>query len=183
MRLTDMAQQWLIEILEPGDYVIDATLGNGYDALFLAKHVGKTGRFFGFDVQAQAITSSQSLLQDESCKQDLFLSGHEHMAQLIPNEYHGNIKAIMFNLGWLPLSDKSIITQAETTIKALEQSLNLLHPKGRITLMTYPGHEGGYDEATRVTHWLPQCEKKGFSYNIVTVPNRSNAPQLIQINK
>ncbi|MDX8381590.1 MAG: class I SAM-dependent methyltransferase [Ghiorsea sp.] len=183
MRLTDMAQQWLTEVLEEGHAVVDATLGNGSDALFLATHIKKSGHLFGFDVQEQALTSSRKLLQDTPCKQDLFLSGHENMAQLIPASYHGKIKVFMFNLGWLPHSDKSVITKPQTTIAALEQSLDLLHPQGRISLMLYPGHEGGDNEAARVTQWLPQCEKKGFSYHIIGVPNRSNAPQLIQINR
>ena len=32
----------LTEILQPGDHAIDATMGNGYDTLFMAELVGKT---------------------------------------------------------------------------------------------------------------------------------------------
>ena len=31
----------LQEILQPGDHVVDATMGNGHDTVFLAEHIGK----------------------------------------------------------------------------------------------------------------------------------------------
>lgn len=41
----------LTEILQPGDHAIDATMGNGYDTLFMAELVGKTGHVYSFDIQ------------------------------------------------------------------------------------------------------------------------------------
>ncbi|MDQ6976634.1 MAG: class I SAM-dependent methyltransferase, partial [Ghiorsea sp.] len=128
MQLTDIAQTWLNEHIQIGDAVIDATLGNGFDALFLAQSIGKTGTVYGFDVQQEAINNTTLLLQQEPCQQAFSLQGHQYMMAHIPQEKHGHIQAIMFNLGWLPNSDKSVITHANTTILALEQSLQLLAP-------------------------------------------------------
>ena len=119
MRLTDLCHEWLKEILQEGDIAIDATMGNGFDALFLAQHIGATGKLFGFDVQQQAITESEKLLADTPCNHTFFLTAHENMHTVIPAEFLGRAKGIMFNLGWLPNSDKTIITQSVTTIKAL----------------------------------------------------------------
>ncbi len=185
MRLTEVAQTWLAEVLEKGDIVVDATLGNGFDALFLAQHIGREGHIYGFDVQKEAINASQKLLQDQPCQHDFFLAGHEAMASYIPKEQHGDIKAIMFNLGWLPNSDKSIITHAKTTITALGQSLELLAPKGRLSVMVYPGHQGGDDEAIQVIHWLEQtcASNENFTYKPIILPNRPTAPILLQMTK
>lgn len=39
-RPTALAHAWLRALLCPGDHAVDATLGNGHDALFLAQCVG-----------------------------------------------------------------------------------------------------------------------------------------------
>ncbi len=181
MRLTEVAQTWLAERLEEGDIAIDATLGNGFDALFLANQVGETGYVYGFDVQQDAITSSLERLKDTTCTHQYFLAGHETMKEYIPTHHHGKIKAIMFNLGWLPNSDKSVVTKAETTLIALKQSLELLAPNGRLTVMVYPGHEGGDDEAKQVIQWLHQQQNVFIQTSEVT--NKPQAPILIHVEK
>jgi len=185
MRLTEVAQRWLAEIIQEGDVVVDATLGNGFDALFLAQKIGEAGVLFAFDVQTQAIETSQVLLADEPCQQYLLLTGHETMKANIPQHFHGHIKVIMLNLGWLPNSDKSVITQTKTTIQALAQSLELLTTKGRLSVMVYPGHAGGDDEAKQVMHWLEQTCKNSNTlvYKAIILPNRPAAPILLQVIK
>lgn len=54
LKMLDNAMQYshqlLTEIVQPGDVVIDATMGNGHDTLFLSELVQSTGRVFSFDV-------------------------------------------------------------------------------------------------------------------------------------
>ena len=186
MRLTEITQEWLASSLKSGDIVIDATLGNGFDALFLAQKIGATGHLFGFDVQETALEQSRQLLEKEPCQQTLFLKGHEKMGTLIPKDHHGAVQSIMFNLGWLPGSDKSIITQADTTVAALTQSIALLAVSGKLSVMVYPGHQGGDTEAIRVIQWLEQrCGQSPdtLSFEKVKVPNRPTAPILLKIQK
>lgn len=184
-RLTDIAKDWLAKSIREGSHVIDATQGNGFDTLFLAQQVGASGHVFGFDVQPQALAATQTLLQHQPCQQSFFLAGHETMAKHIPNALHGHIQAIMFNLGWLPNSDKSVITRANTTILALEQSLQLLAPNGRLSIMLYPGHHGGDAEAAQVISWLgaKHLHPINFKLQQIDVPKRPKAPILLQIQK
>ncbi len=186
MRLTDLCHEWLKEILHEGDIVIDATLGNGFDALFLAQQIGASGQLYGFDVQAQAISESERLLADEPCSKSFFLKGHEYLAASLPLNCKGRVKGIMFNLGWLPNSDKSIITRPETTIAALEQSIAWLAAGGRLSVMVYPGHKGGDSEAAQVIQWLEHActnSNHALSFEKVAVPNRPTAPMLLKVAK
>lgn len=45
------AHDTLRKVVRPGDYVIDATCGNGHDTLLLAELVGINGHVLGFDIQ------------------------------------------------------------------------------------------------------------------------------------
>jgi len=185
MQLIHIAQTWLREHIKAGDTVVDATLGNGFDALFLAQSIKTSGTLYGFDIQQEAINNTTHLLKEEPCHQVFFLQGHEHMAAHIPLEKHGHIQAMMFNLGWLPGSDKSVITHADTTILALKQSLQLLAPNGRLSIMLYPGHQGGDTEAAKVIDWLEakHLHTINFKLNQIDVPQRPKAPILLQIQK
>jgi len=182
MRLTEQAQAWLQPHIRPGDIVVDATLGNGWDALFLARCVGGQGMLYGFDTQAQAINNSKQRLENTGCKKALFQIGHEHMATHIPERHHGKIRAIMFNLGWLPHGNKQHITQASTTLPALRQAITLLSPTGRLSIMAYPGHSGGDDEAKQVLQWTKRLSHT-HSCDIITLQHRHAAPILVRIER
>ena len=56
------------------------------------------------------------------------------------------MKAIVFNLGYLPGGDKKTVTRTECTLAALEQAAALIAPNGLLSVMCYPGHEGGKEE-------------------------------------
>lgn len=158
------AVQWSHVLLGPrlqaGDVVVDATAGNGHDTVFLAQHVMPGGRVFAFDVQAEAIEATRvrvsELRFEISGNKGVTLhhAGHERMAELLPVEARGRLRAVMFNLGYLPGGDKTRITRGETTLSALKQALDWLAPDGVMTVVVYPGHEGGREEAAAVLQWI-----------------------------
>ena len=61
------ARFWAAELIEgalhPGARALDATLGNGHDALWLCGLVGDAGHVYGFDVQAEAVARSREYAQ------------------------------------------------------------------------------------------------------------------------
>ncbi|MEO2033437.1 MAG: FAD-dependent oxidoreductase [Planctomycetaceae bacterium] len=149
--LTDIAQARIIEAIKPGDVVIDATVGNGYDTCFLANNVGGEGQVYGFDVQQPAIESTQKRLDAAGLKNvELIQRSHSEIKWQVTVP----VSAAMFNLGYLPRSDHSIVTRAETTIAALEQIVDLLCAGGIITILAYRGHDGGMEESKAVEGWL-----------------------------
>ena len=56
------SHQLLKEVVEPGDFVIDATMGNGHDTAFLAELVGPSGEVFAFDIQKEALINTEQKL-------------------------------------------------------------------------------------------------------------------------
>ena len=139
----------LKQAITNGDSVIDATVGNGGDTVFLASLVGPFGKVFGFDIQKEAIeTTQQKLLLTGLTQQvELFQQGHETIDSVLPK--NSQIAAAIFNLGYLPTSDKSIITQADTTLLAIEHILPRLRKTGLVVIVVYYGHNGGLAEKMR----------------------------------
>lgn len=138
----------LEEIISPGETVIDATCGNGNDTLFLSKLVGDTGEVIALDIQEQAIDNTDRLLMEHNCANvSLVLDSHENIGDYLFHDIE--IGGAIFNLGYLPKSDKSIITKGESTVKAIDTILKYLKKNGRIILVVYYGHEGGQEEKTR----------------------------------
>lgn len=129
---------------------IDATCGNGFDTMFLAKLVSE--KVFAFDVQEIALEKTRQQLEqsDLESKVELIHSGHENMADHV----NSPVDVIMFNLGYLPQADKSLTTQTESTLVALNSSLKLLSPNGILSILCYPGHAEGKRETCAVRDTL-----------------------------
>ena len=184
--LAETAHQLIIEQLKTGDAVIDATLGNGHDALFLAQTIGATGQLFGFDIQEAALNNSRERLQTQQIQTSvtLFQASHAEMLTLIPQQWHGKIQAIMFNLGYLPGADKTLITQAASTLQALAAATQLLAEQGVLTVMAYPGHAGGDQESEQLAAWCQQLTTQQFSCQIIlSHHDKPTAPRLFVIRK
>ncbi len=184
--LVTEAHKTISKTIRPGEIAIDASCGNGYDTVFLAKKVGKTGKIYGFDIQQQALEKTKQKLEEQQLFShvDLVHAGHEKMVEFIPIEHHQKISAIMFNLGYLPGGDKSIITQTETTLKALETACLLLKKSGIITVIAYPGHIGGLTELKALQHQISALDNLLFHYKVKQIDkNDLSKPQLFIISK
>jgi hypothetical protein len=90
----------------------------------------------------------------------------------------------MFNLGYLPGGDKHLITQTESTLVALQSAGKLLAKDGLLTIMAYPGHPGGDDEALKVAQWCSQLAPLYFNYQLtLSEADKPSAPKLFTIQK
>lgn len=180
------ARTLLETAISPGDTVVDATLGNGHDTVFLAELVGKDGQVFGFDIQEDAIVNSKRRLEDKhlSKRVTLFHSGHEKINACIPEIHYGKITAAIFNLGYLPGGDKSIVTKPATTINAIEQLLSIMAPEGIIVLVIYHGHPEGKLERDQLLRYISTLDQKRahvLQYGFINQAN--NPPFIIAIEK
>ena len=89
----------------------------------------------------------------------------------------------MYNLGYLPGGDHSIVTKAETTLNAIRASLDVIKENGIISIVTYPGHEEGARENQLINKLLSYLPPDRFEALTIDQTNRSNAPVLYLINK
>lgn len=178
------SHEMIKSMVNQGDLVIDATVGNGHDTLFLSNLVGESGQVYGFDIQKQAIESTKKRLMENNALAEIELihAGHEMMAAHIPEEKKAS--AIMFNLGYLPKGDKEIVTKAETTKKAITQALSLLKKSGLLSIMVYYGHPGTNGEkevVDELVREIPQEKFETLSYKFVN--QRNNPPYLYLIQR
>ena len=176
-RPLEMAHDFLAQVITPEDIVVDATMGNGHDTLFLAKLAKQV---YAFDIQEQALEkTSQRIPEAGLTNVDLILQGHETVDQFVTE-----VKAAIFNLGYLPSADKSIITQPQTTLEALEKLCQMLVKGGRIAIMIYYGHEGGDIERDAVLDFVSQLPQQEYTATIYRTLNQiNNPPFLVMIEK
>ena len=129
------ARKWAKALIEgnvnPGAIVVDATMGNGYDTLWLAQQVGEEGKVYAFDIQEEALKRTFERLCENHVENRvrLICAGHETMREHISEP----IDAAVFNLGWLPGTPHERTTRAETTVMAVNAALSLLKPGGAMT--------------------------------------------------
>ncbi len=186
LSLVQQAHVALAGILEDGDVAIDATVGNGHDTLFLARQVGESGTVYGFDIQEQALDTAYKRLQAEGVADriSLYHAGHEAMAVVLPESVSGRVKAVMFNLGYLPGGDKWRTTGISTTLAALEQALSLLAAGGAISVLAYTGHPGGREEAEAVKRWVGSLSDEFFQVRVEVPPSKTGtAPEWVWVRR
>ena len=175
--ILNKAKQLMKNNLKEKDLVIDATIGNGNDSLFILNTITK-GHLFGFDIQKEAINNTKKLLKNYK-NYTLYNKGHENIYKTL-KKYKNKISLIIFNLGYLPNGNKNITTNYKTTIKALKESQKLLNNKGHIVITIYEGHPEGNKESIEIKKYL---KKENIIYEEYHNTDNKNAPYTINIKK
>ena len=183
--LTELAHTLVRAVLQPGDIAIDATAGNGHDTLFLAECVGPTGTVYSFDIQLAALAVTSMRLAAANLSNVILLQrSHAQMRSALPNVRPGKVAAVMLNLGYLPGGDKRLTTQTASTITAIRDGLTLIAPGGIMTIVVYPGHRGGANEATAVERLLNELPPASFEVHEPSPTTDHNAaPRLFVVRK
>ncbi|NDL66295.1 class I SAM-dependent methyltransferase [Anaerotalea alkaliphila] len=178
-RITEIVQELMKPYLPPGGTVLDATMGNGRDTLFLARCVGSRGKVYAFDIQQDALDATARRLEEAECREwcNLVLEGHQHLERHVGEPLDG----AMFNLGYLPGAPKEAATRGETTLLALESVLRLLKPGGVCSLVLYPGHPEGALEQQEVLAYLQEKDGKELDALLMSYPIRSGKPPSILV--
>lgn len=162
--------------IKKGDTVVDATAGNGNDTVLLAKLVGENGKIYAFDIQDIAINLTKKNLSDKKLlnRTRLIYDGHENIKKYLTDK----IDFAIFNLGYLPKGDHTIITKPKTTIKAIKYLLELLNPEGIIAIVSYWGHTGGSEEKIALEEYISTLDQKLYSVIKHTFINQKNNPPI-----
>lgn len=177
-RVIPFAHELIQDVVNPGDAVIDATCGNGHDTVMLSQATGRSGHVYAFDVQIQAIEETRRKLAAAALTNvQLIHDGHERVTQYLNQDEE--IAAAIFNLGYLPGSDKTVITKPTKTIEAIDHMALRLKPGGRIVCVVYYGHPGGDIEKDALLDHLTQLDQKKFDVLQYGFVNQKNKPPFI----
>ncbi|MBN2557325.1 MAG: methyltransferase domain-containing protein [Clostridia bacterium] len=172
----ELSHEYAARAVKPGDTAVDATAGKGRDTLFLADLTGADGRVYSFDVQQEAISLTRGLLDKNGGRGNVFLinDGHENMERHID----AGVSCVMFNLGYLPGSDRKVQTSGPSTIKAIEASMRLLRKGGLITIVIYHGGCTGYAERDMVIDLCASIDPGEFDVVKYAYLNQRNDPPI-----
>ncbi|HEV3269552.1 MAG TPA: class I SAM-dependent methyltransferase [Candidatus Rhabdochlamydia sp.] len=179
----ELARFYWKMVLQPGDWAIDATCGNGKDTLQLGKL--SLGGIIGLDKQQIAIENTSTLLknhlqEEQYRKIHLFCASHIHFPDLA---HKHPIRLIIYNLGYLPGSNKKITTITEDTLKSLKIALELIIPGGLITFLCYPGHAEGAKEQIFLVQKAQELSSAQYVICHHTWPNKHASASLLLIQK
>ncbi len=160
-RPTALAQEILKPLIRAGDWVIDATAGNGHDTVFLAACVGAEGKVLAFDVQQVALASAQARVAAAgfAARVEFF---HESHRQMEAHAVKSSVAVVMFNLGYLPGENHELTTETEETLGGLDGAARLLKTGGMLSVICYPGHPVGAAEALAVAEWMSALAAQGW---------------------
>ena len=159
--LLSLQKQFILRHLGEGDTAVDFTMGNGYDTVFLSQTVGETGTVVAFDIQEAALTSTEQNLRKNDCPDNwrLICASHDRAPEFIK----GQIKAGMFNLGYLPgAGRKELTTKRSSTLPAVKSAIEMLGEDSILLVAVYPGHEEGRIEGEELQAYFSQIDKKEF---------------------
>jgi len=181
----------------PGSHLLalDATCGNGHDTYFLAQQLAANGvqaySVLSFDIQQAALDSARrfaAALSEAERGRIIFLRQshdrlatvlHERRTELCKSGQSASLAVVMYNLGFLPRSDKRVTTRKDTTLASLDQAASALDSDGLLCVHAYGGHSGGLEELAAVETWcsgLPFAEWLVMRY---AACNKARNPEVL----
>mmetsp|Transcript_65082 Transcript_65082/g.108125 ORF Transcript_65082/g.108125 Transcript_65082/m.108125 type:complete len:270 (-) Transcript_65082:248-1057(-) len=209
---TDIGHRIWRETLHSGDMVVDATAGNGHDTLVLTKALAAAGggTLWACDIQAAALSATRQRLRNELAENWLFdnesewkwsLQDRSSRAIVTVCWRHGchvkllesfpdvSVRLIVFNLGYLPGGDKTLVTTASSTVRALKEAERAICAGGTVSATIYPGHDEGLREEEDVLEHAAQLKQEEWSvYHHIWLNQRNKrngrrAPSLLLVQR
>ena len=175
---TDFVHKLIKEKLKSNFLCIDATLGNGYDTLFLLENLKEDGFVFGFDIQKDAIKSTKKSLEDKNYNNfKLIKDSHVNFKDHIGKK----IDLVVYNLGYLPGGNKSITTKSKSTLESVKVAMDMLKKEGTIFITAYPGHSEGQNELDLLKDFFKSVDQRKFNIAKIDFYNQVNKPPVIFI--
>lgn len=172
-----IAHRFLEERVPEGGLCIDATMGRGKDTAFLAGLVGETGHIIAFDIQQEALDSTDVLLRERGLRERVELRKQSH-AEMDAAAQPGSVDAVVFNFGYLPGGDHTIFTHPDTSIVAIDKGLELLKEHGVLVACIYHGGDTGYEERDALLVHLETIDPARYTVLVTDFRNRPGDPPI-----
>lgn len=177
-QLLDTAKRFIEGLIKEDDVLVDFTMGNGYDTLYLCSLVPK-GRVYAFDIQKDALENTAARLEKAGyTNASLILDSHANV-----KNYVTAFKCGMFNLGYRPGGDKTVHTMRSSTLKAVSDAIEIMEKGGTLVISVYPGHAEGSAEGDALYEMLRQYDKKYYSVVCHRMINSSDCPFIFAVEK
>jgi len=174
MRVTSYMHHFLLKHCDENAIICDLTLGNGNDALFCLQHFKHV---YAFDIQPIAIVRSKLKCENYSNK-DFYCLDHAQLDTVLKTQ----VDVVLMNNGYLPNSETNIMTELDSSIKALDKSISILKKDGYLCVTLYRKHDGGIEEYEGIMNFLNQ-NKKLRNIQSYTYENDDLAPVLTIFQK
>lgn len=158
---------------------LDATCGMGNDTIYLANLLKEKGHVDSYDIQEIAINITKEKLNNLNINNvTLYHKSHEYIDASLYD-------LAIFNLGYLPNTDKSITTKKETTMIAIEKLVSEINnnPNLLIIICLYPGHTEGKLESDFIDNYAINLSSKKYLVTKYLNYNRPTSPYIITISK
>ncbi len=206
---TELAMSIVVQYIQPGCLIIDATCGNGHDTLRLAESAlcvsgsskGSSSetssgcRILGIDLQEVSIENTCALLIENGWHPQVLSSEWQNDSVpaadsapiLLAQTSHENIKSlaarfqqdvclVVFNLGYLPGGDKTVTTDAGSTLAAVRSALELLMRDGLVCITMYSGHPAGKKEKQALLDFAKELDARTYHVSYINMLNQQNDP-------
>lgn len=202
---TELAMSIAVQYIQPGCLIIDATCGNGHDTLRLAESASRASassseissgcRILGIDLQEVSIENTCALLIENGWhpqvlspeRQNDSVPAADSAPILLAQTSHENIKSlaarfqqdvclVVFNLGYLPGGDKTVTTDAGSTLAAVRSALELLMRGGLVCITMYSGHPAGKKEKQALLDFAKELDARTYHVSYINMLNQQNDP-------
>lgn len=184
-KTTELAMAVTGQYIKEGDFLIDATCGNGNDTLAFSKMTGPKGQVLAIDIQEKALETARTATCKE-CSNIVYKIGNFRNIDIISQEIFPGVrpKGIIFNLGYLPGGDKNITTCSEDSLAAVKKAVELIEINGIVTVVLYCGHPQGKEEKESIMNWAEGLSSSDYHvvYNQMLNQHR-NPPEILFITK
>ena len=181
----DFAHLCLERYVKPNGRLVDATAGNGHDALFLLDLLDDHGELLALDIQQAAVELTMQRLQHHkrSAQAEVLCANHAALRTILQSKGWNAIHGAVMNCGYLPGGDKAIRTDALSTVAAVKTLVEFCAHEGVIVIVCYVGHEGGTEECDRVEDCIRVLPKEEYQSAVYSNQGRNNAPRCYVIQR
>ena len=170
----ELAPSLWASIITSDSIVIDMTAGKGNDTKILQDL--KPAKVIAIDLQPESIEICRSRLNDV----EFHIGDHGEFPLTLENE---SITLAVYNLGYLPGSDKKITTMTDSTLLSVQRMLPKLKAGGALSITCYPGHPEGLIEENKLLEYAKTLNPLEFMISYTRFINRNQAPSLLWVAK